>query len=106
VGEPPEWPLPGDAPAVWAELWATPQATAWEDLRWTRGVAHYVNLMITAETPGAAVTLIGEERQRAAELGLTPMGLKRLEWQIIPARPVEMPENVTQLDDYRSLGVG
>lgn len=104
-GEPPAWPLLPDPPIVlldmWADLWRTPQAAAWEELEWTRGVALFALSQLAAEHPDAPVTMLGENRQRAADLGLTPMGMKRLEWQVGSPDLGEMPDNVTELDDYR-----
>ena len=64
IGAAPEWPLPrllldepglvdlleGREAELWAELWATPQAVAWERLKWTRTVARYVRFEVRAET--------------------------------------------------------
>jgi hypothetical protein len=51
-GEPPEWPLDEQTPAeagLWADLWTTPQAVAWEHHGWTRVVARYVRCALAAE---------------------------------------------------------
>src|SRR5262249_35851420 len=86
-GEPPVWPFPEQTDAekaAWPQLWATPQAVAWEQLGWTRTVARYCRLMVDSELPGAPVTLLGEVRQLEDRLGLTPMSMRRLMWQIAP----------------------
>lgn len=80
-GETPRWPLRTDAPDVWAELWRTPQAVAWERLGWTRIVARYVQVLAEAEvslSPG----LLGEVRQLEDRLGLTPLSMLRLRWEV------------------------
>jgi len=93
-GPVPEWPLPRlllDEPDLvdlleareadlWADLWATPQAVAWERLRWTRTVARYVRFEVRAETgdlkAGAEARLL-EDR-----LGLSPQAMLRLRWEV------------------------
>lgn len=84
-GEPPQWPIgspTGDEVAVWAELWALPQAVEWERLGWTRTVARYVRLLVEAEQPDADTTLRAETRQLEDRLGLTPMAMLRLRWDV------------------------
>src|SRR6266498_371550 len=64
-GRTPPWPLPeinlrgadaekndqlNDREAdLWREVWHTPQAVAWERLRWTHEVAQYVRWRVLAE---------------------------------------------------------
>jgi hypothetical protein len=97
-GDPPPWPLPnlgGDVTDVvhehevtlWAELWATPQAVQWERLRWTREVAQYVRWKALAEF--GSLDAGKEARQLADRLGLSPLSLLRLRWEIIGAPEVE-----------------
>lgn len=84
-GDPPEWPLPRPTAAersFWAEVWATPQAVAWERLGWVRTVARYVRLAVQAEKPKASAAVCAEVRQMEDRLGLTPMSLLRLRWEI------------------------
>lgn len=93
-GPPPAWPLPGlleddeglfailegREAELWDELWATPQAVAWERLRWLRTVARYVRFEVRAETgdlkAGAEARLL-EDR-----LGLSPQAMLRLRWEV------------------------
>ncbi len=84
-GDPPEWPLATSNAAerkVWAEVWATPQAEAWERLGWVRTVAGYVRLLVESEKRKAAAAICAEVRQMEDRLGLTPMSLLRLRWEI------------------------
>ena len=81
-GDAPSWPLSGSAPALWDELWATPQAVAWERLGWTRVVARYTNATLAAERVDAPVALMAEVRQLEDRLGLTPMAMLRLRWEV------------------------
>lgn len=66
---------------LWADLWRLPQAVQWERLGWTRDVAQYVRHKVMAELgdmDGAR-----EARQWSDRLGLSPMALLRLRWEIV-----------------------
>jgi hypothetical protein len=90
AGEAPEWPLPGEAPDTWGELWSTPQAAAWERMGWTRVVARYVHILSLCEDPESmTAALLGEARQMEDRLGLTPMSMLRLRWEIAPDEVAE-----------------
>lgn len=65
---------------LWSELWSTPQAVAWERLRWTRDVAQYVRWKILAEHGDLDASK--EARQLSDRLGLNPLALLRLRWEI------------------------
>lgn len=83
----PDWPLrilPDEAAEIWDELWATPQAAAWERMGTgtVRIVARYVLLLCTAEM--GIVTAAPEVRQLEDRLGLTPVSMLRLRWEIAP----------------------
>jgi hypothetical protein len=71
-------------PEVWAGLWATPQAAAWETMGWTRVVARYAVLIEAVEesegVPAAA--LLGEVRQMEDRLGLNPKAMRSLLWEV------------------------
>lgn len=97
-GETPEWPLSSSAaydPDLWAELWSTPQAVAWEALGagCVRVVARYVVLLAEADVgePKAAM----EVRQLEDRLGLSPMAMLRLRWEIAPDEVAEAREQRT-----------
>ena len=82
-GDAPAWPFGDDAPETWFELWATPQAVAWERLGWFRVVARYVHILSLCESPDTmTAALLGEARQMEDRLGLTPMSMLRLRWEI------------------------
>lgn len=107
AGDPPVWPLPKPTAAerkVWAEMWATPQAVAWEQLGWTRTVARYARSLVDAEKPGATAALLGQVRQMEDRLGLTPMAMLRLRWAIgvVPAAAAPRLEVVD--DRWKSMG--
>lgn len=94
-GDPPDWPLglhlDGEHPA-WRELWATPQAVAWErqGAATVRVVARYCRLRCAAEAAAAGRSTVagaqtfGEVRQLEDRLGLTPLAMLRLRWEIAP----------------------
>lgn len=84
-GDLPTWPLSKPTAAestFWAEVWATPQSVAWEQLGWVRTVARYVRVAVQAEKPKAPASICSEARQLEDRLGLTPMSLLRLRWEI------------------------
>ncbi len=84
-GRAPSWPLevdPSDAEArLWTKLWHTPQAVAWERQGWTRTVARYVRVLIPAEER-LDEKLLPEARQLEDRLGLSPMAMLRLRWEV------------------------
>ena len=83
TGDAPTWPLSGETPETWVGLWATPQAAAWERLGWTRVVARYVHILKMCEQPEQmTAALLSEARQMEDRLGLTPMSMLRLRWEI------------------------
>lgn len=65
---------------LWAELWATPQAAMWEKLAWDREVAQYVRWKIRGEL--GDLEAAKEARQWSDRLGLNPLAMLRLRWEI------------------------
>ncbi|MER7517790.1 hypothetical protein [Streptomyces sp. NPDC126499] len=72
---------------LWRDLWATPQAVAWERLGWTREVAQYVRWKVQAELGDLDASK--EARQLGDRLGLTPLAMLRLRWEIAPDEVAE-----------------
>lgn len=112
AGDAPRWPLSGRAPKVWGELWVLPQAVAWEQLHHERVVARYARALVRAEKPDASAAVMSEVRQLEDRLGLSPMAMLRLGWEIAAVAPpaagvLEEPAGagaeVAQLDEYRDL---
>lgn len=68
--------------ALWTELWSAPQAVAWEALSWTRVVARYALLVLASERPRASGKTLEEVRHLEDRLGLSPMAMKRLQWEV------------------------
>lgn len=95
-GKAPKWPLPGrQLPGeadVWRALWSTPQAVAWEHLGWVRTVARYCRVLVEAETPGAKPLVLAEARQLEDRLGLSPMAMLRLQWEVATDDVAEVRE--------------
>lgn len=85
-GPVPSWPLPGRVSVserkAWAQLWATPQAAAWERLGWVRTVARYCRVMVAAEARDAVPALLGQATALEDRLGLTPKAMRLLLWEI------------------------
>jgi hypothetical protein len=95
-GDPPPWPLPGEPDAdeslAWRDLWATPQAVAWERFGWTRTVARYCRVMVAAERRGAASALLGQASLLEDRLGITPKAMRLLLWTIAADEVAEKRE--------------
>jgi hypothetical protein len=65
---------------LWRDLWRTPQAVAWERLRWTREVGLYVRWQVHAEL--GDLEAAKEARQWSDRLGLNPTAMLRNRWRI------------------------
>jgi hypothetical protein len=66
---------------LWAKLWRTPQAVAWEHFEWARTVARYVRVVVRAEE-SLSIPLLAEARQLEDRLGLNPLSMLRLRWEV------------------------
>lgn len=103
AGAAPEWPLSGKAPTVWFVLWRKPQAVAWERFHLEDVVARYALVRAQADKRVAHPTILAEARQLEDRLGLSPMAMLRLRWEITEAARETTPAGVTSLADYRDL---
>lgn len=74
---------------LWRELWRLPQAVAWERLLWLREVAQYVRWKVLGES--GDLDAAKEARQLADRLGLSPLALLRLRWEIVDQMPGVRP---------------
>lgn len=79
---------------LWSELWATPQAVAWDRLGWTREVAQYVRWKAHAELGDLDASK--EARQLGDRLGLTPLAMLRLRWEVAPDEVAEQRQERTE----------
>jgi hypothetical protein len=68
---------------AWASLWRLPQAAAWAQLNVSRTVARYVRALIVAESRESTAFQLSEVRQLEDRLGLTPMAMLRLRWEVV-----------------------
>lgn len=78
---------------LWRDLWATPQAVAWERMGWTREVAQYVRWKVKAELGDLDASK--EARQLGDRLGLTPLAMLRLRWEVAADEVAEQRQERT-----------
>ncbi|MFI9562408.1 hypothetical protein [Streptomyces rishiriensis] len=64
---------------MWAELWASPQATQWFDA-YVPIVAMYVQIVCQSLRGSATAGLAQEARHLADHLGLSPSGMRSQGW--------------------------
>ena len=83
AGDAPAWPLGGEVAPAWVELWRLPQAVAWERLGWTRTVARYARVLTLVETDAPSAALLAQATSLEDRLGLTPMAMLRLRWEVV-----------------------
>lgn len=91
--KPPAWPLKDSARdngylqdhdrelELWGKLWTLPQAVAWAEDNSIYEVAMYCHLLARIEAGQSRV--MSEWRQLGDRLGMTPMALLRLRWEIV-----------------------
>ena len=84
-GKMPGWPLGNDPSEseseLWMSLWRTPQAAALIAGGFERVVARYVMITCLVESDPTAA-LLGEVRLLEDRLGLLPMAMNRLQWEV------------------------
>ena len=66
---------------LWRDLWKLPQAVQWERLGWLRDVAQYVRHKVLAEL--GDLDSAREARQWSDRLGLSPLAMLRLRWDVV-----------------------
>ena len=89
---------------MWGQLWSSPQAVAWESLGWTRVVARYARVAVEAELGVGGGTILAECRQLEDRLGLSPMAMKRLQWQVEDLDEPVALASVTMPDRWKRTG--
>lgn len=93
--------------AMWAELWASGQATQWTEA-YVPIVALYVRVVCDAFAGRVTAGLAQEARHLADHLGLSPAGMKSLGWvmeyvdTITGELPDESPASVSSIDARRA----
>lgn len=79
----PRWPLTAPSAReqqLWGEIWHTPQAAAWDQLKWYNEVALYVRWAVRAEDGDLRA---GQEMRLLSDrIGMSPMAMQKLHWQI------------------------
>lgn len=75
---------------LWRDLWRTPQAVQWERLGWTRDVAQYVRHKVLGEL--GELDDAREARQWSDRLGLSPLAMLRLRWEVEDKAATEQPK--------------
>lgn len=71
--------------ALWRDLWRLPQAVEWERACCAREVGQYVRWQVLAEL--GDIDAAREARQLSDRLGLTPMAMLRLRWEVVDDAP-------------------
>lgn len=105
-GPTPKWPLKGRTPAGWVDLWRTPQSVMWEQQGGEILVARYLKLRNLIQNPDSLedvnAAAWGELRQLEDRLGLSPMAMRRLMWEVDEPSETKLAE-VTNIDRFASL---
>lgn len=90
TGPTPAWPLEtySNAELVrWADLWKLPAAVMWRQAQLHLVVARYVRDCLIIESPvngkPASAILKAEVRQQEDRLGLNPVSMMRLRWEVV-----------------------
>ena len=101
-GDPPVWPLSRAnkrETELWGRLWRSPQAVVWERLGWTDVVARYARLLVEANGRDASASVLAEVRQLEDRLGLTPMSMLKLRWEVgeVEEEPEEAESGVIDI---------
>jgi hypothetical protein len=81
----PDWPStitrdPLEDDLLWGELWRTPQAAAW--VRMGAGVVRVVARYVTMQRLRQNEKVWAEVRQLEDRLGLNPLAMLRLRWEV------------------------
>jgi hypothetical protein len=85
---------------LWSAAWRTPQAVAWERFGWTVEVALYCRWVALAEM--GSLQAATEARQLSDRLGLTPLALLRLRWEIVEDEVGDRRQEAKPAADVRS----
>ncbi|MHC3391307.1 hypothetical protein ACLQ2E_17905 [Streptomyces lavendulocolor] len=91
TGPAPEWPLTEQTDReadLWEDLWAKPQAVAWEALEQVLEVALFCRTLAEAERPDCRVDVKKMVRSYLDSLGLSVAGMLRNRWKVGPAAEV------------------
>ena len=92
TGRAPAWPLSkmrAGEKARWDRLWSLPQALMWERIGCAEVVARYVRVVVDAEKADASAAVRKTAADLEDRLGLTPMSMLRLRWEIVADETAE-----------------
>jgi hypothetical protein len=95
-GDPPAWPISranAAETAMWARLWALPQAIAWEHNRQELEVARHVRAALMADHRDAPTNLRALVLRQMESLGLTALGMRALRLTIDPTPEAPAPKS-------------
>lgn len=84
-GPAPEHPFKEALPeelAWWRKLWRLPQAVAWERHNQALPVARYCRVLAVFEAGSTSAPVMAECRQLEDRLGLNPVAMQRLRWEV------------------------
>ncbi len=82
--------------ALWKWVWRTPQALVWSrpEAAWMQQlVARWVRQAVLCEDSRSSASDHAQLHRYAEQVGLTPAGLTRLGWKIVPDAPVRSVPN-------------
>lgn len=101
-GDFPAWPFADQTEAErmrWERVWEKPMAAMWIRMDIAEVVARYVRVCVDIENQTsvniAGTNMHAEARQLEDRLGLSPMALLRLRWEIVPDEVAEKKEEKT-----------
>lgn len=85
-GDIPEFSLPDATDRelqVWAELWRTPQAVAWDVEPWRHRIVEMYTRWSVRSEGDVPAAFLGQVHRMGDQLGLTPAGLRENGWSIV-----------------------
>lgn len=88
---------------LWTDLWHTPMAVQWDALDWTRDVAQYVRHKVLGEL--GELEHAKEARLWSDHLGLNPLALLRLRWEVVADEVAEARNAKTRAPARRLMAV-
>lgn len=114
-GPAPPWPMSTFEPEAWKEMWKLPQAVMWEYMGVEPIVARYVDLRDKVMDPkfpeGKTASFWGVLASLEDRLGLTPMAMMKLQWEIegttaaydepLPETGDQTPAAVSRMDEVK-----
>ncbi len=90
----------------WADVWKSPMASEYLDVHrhGLEALAELRHQFHTAEDPGKLLALHAEIRQSQRDYGLTPLDLRRLQWEVKRAVDADVDAKPSQKETKRRPG--